>query len=439
MTRIAWLSPLPPQRSGIADYSAALLPHIAARVSVDVYCEGSPDSVPGVRVVRPTRRAIGRLDGYDGVVAHIGNSDLHLWIADAVRRVPTTVVLHEYVIHHMVAALTIGRGDTDGYLDLMQDESGRIGRLLGHAVVDGLSAPLWERAADRFPLTGAVLEQATSVVCHSRFVAAEVSRRFPEIPVSVVAMHAPAANNTPAERPAGAGFVVGAFGFITPNKRLPELMRAVSRLSQDIPGAHLLVVGEAPANINPLSLAAAAGLRPEQVTVVGYADAARFDALLRGCDVLVNLRHPTLGETSATVVSALALGVPTVVSTGGWYDELPDDAVGRVPPGEGEVGLLAALLERLATDPALRERMTIAARRYVRLRLNPGECADAYLRAALAPGGRDAIQNQLMCRLGEDIDSLLPTKSRSRNLLTDRLAATLLETGLAKKRRRLRR
>ena len=439
MTRIAWLTPLPPQRSGVADYSAALLPHIAARVTVDVYCEASPDPVPGVRVLRPTRRAIARLDRYDGVVAHIGNSDVHLWIADAVRRVPTTVVLHEYVIHHMVAALTIGRGDAESYLNLMQDESGRIGRLLGHAVIDGLSAPLWERAADRFPLTGAVLEQATSVVCHSRFVAAEISRRFPEIPVSVVAMHAPAESAAPSERPDGTGFLVGAFGFITPNKRLAELMRAVARLSREVPGAHLLVVGEAPANINPLGLAATAGLRPDQVTVVGYADAARFDALLRGCDVLVNLRHPTLGETSATVVSALAHGVPTVVSTGGWYDELPDDVVARIPPGEGEVGLLAALLERFAGDPALRERMGIAARRYARLRLDPGECADAYLRAALAPAGRDALQTQLMNRLGEDIDSVLPTKSRVRTLLAGRLAAVLLETGLAKKRRRFRR
>ena len=55
------------------------------------------------------------------------------------------------------------------------------------------------------------------------------------------------------------------------------------------------------------------------------------------------------------------------------------------------------------------------------------------------PAGRDALQTQLMNRLGEDIDSVLPTKSRVRTLLAGRLAAVLLETGLAKKRRRFRR
>ncbi len=439
MARIAWLTPLPPQRSGIADYSAALLPLIAQRVSIDAYCEGRPDPIPGVRVVRPTRRAIARLDRYDAVIAHVGNSDAHLWIADVLAEVPALVVLHEYVLHHMVASLTIGRGQGDRYLDLMQDEAGRVGRLLGHAVLDGLSAPLWERAAERYPLTGAVLEKATGVICHSEFVAAEIGRRAPSLPTMVIPMHAPPAAQGAAERPDGASFVIGAFGFITPNKRLPELMSAAAQLSASIPDLHLVVVGEAPHTVDPKAMAASVGLSPESFTCIGYVDAERFDRLLRGCDVLVNLRHPTLGETSATVVSALAQGVPTVVSTGGWYDELPSDAVARVPSGEREVELLTGVLGRLAGDAGLRERMAEAGRNYASHRLNPADCADAYIRAALTPIGRPALHQDLTERLGTHIGGVLESSLPARSSVLHRIALELSRTGFRSEPRRPRR
>ena len=436
MTKIAWLSPLTPQRSGIADYSTGILPLIAQRVTVDAYCEGHPDPIPGVRIVRPTRRALSRLDRYDAVIAHVGNSDVHLWIADVLADVPAMVVLHEYVLHHMIASLTIGRGQGGRYLDLMQDEAGRVGRLLGHAVLDGLSAPLWERAAERYPLTGAVLGKATGVICHSEFVAAEIGRRAPNLPATVIPMHAPPVVEGPDERPDGATFVVGAFGFITPNKRLPELMEAVARLSSTVPGLHLMVVGEAAPGIDPQSLAETAGLPSDSFSYVGYSDGARFDRLLSSCNVLVNLRHPTLGETSATVVHALALGVPTVVSIGGWYDELPNDAVARVPSGAREVELLTAILERLASDVDLRTRMARAGQRYARLRLNPGDCADAYLRAALAPIGRAAIHKDLTGRLGTTIGGVLGSNMPARSSVLRRIALEITRTGVRSEPRR---
>ena len=39
--RIAWASPVPPARSGIADYSAEVLPHVARLADVEVFFEGA--------------------------------------------------------------------------------------------------------------------------------------------------------------------------------------------------------------------------------------------------------------------------------------------------------------------------------------------------------------------------------------------------------------
>ena len=125
--RIAYYSPFPPERSGIADYSALLLPALEAKLDVTV-------------VARKTRR---RPRGVDLRLYHVGNNaDSHGWIVDELRRAPGVVVLHEFVLHHLVAGLTLGRGDRSGYLDAMQAESGLVGRSLAHAVIDGLIPPL---------------------------------------------------------------------------------------------------------------------------------------------------------------------------------------------------------------------------------------------------------------------------------------------------------
>ena len=94
--KVAYYSPLPPSRSGIADYSALLLPALRERIVEVVVAE------PGKRAAAaPT-----------SPLYHVGNDpDAHGWIVDALRKRPGVVVLHEFVLHHLIAGITIGRGD----------------------------------------------------------------------------------------------------------------------------------------------------------------------------------------------------------------------------------------------------------------------------------------------------------------------------------------
>ena len=137
--KVALFSPMPPERSGIADYSALLLPALRARCEVVTVKRGAK---------KPPR-------GTDLCVYHIGNNpDAHGWIVEALRRTPGVVVLHDFVLHHLVAGLTIGRRDGHGYLDAMEREGGVVGRLLGHAVLDKRIPPLWENRPADFHLAG---------------------------------------------------------------------------------------------------------------------------------------------------------------------------------------------------------------------------------------------------------------------------------------------
>ena len=228
---VAYFSPMPPEPSGIADYSALLLPALRRHVDVTVVKRGAK---------RPPR-------GVDLAVYHIGNDpEAHGWILDALRRTPGLVVLHDFVLHHLVAGTTVARRDGHGYLDAMEREHGVVGRLLAHGVLDKRIPPLWESRPEDFPLTGEVLSLATGLVVHSHYVEERVRAVGFAGPVAVVPHPAwPYPHPTPTPATVDGDPLVGAFGNVNQSKRVPQLLEAFARLRTTHPGARLLLVGGA--------------------------------------------------------------------------------------------------------------------------------------------------------------------------------------------------
>jgi glycosyltransferase involved in cell wall biosynthesis len=361
--RVAYYSPLPPDRSGIADYSAHLLPALRQRLEV--------------RVARRRRRPP---RGCDVALYHVGNnSDAHGWIVEALRRRPGIVVLHDVVLHHLVAGMTVARGRPDDYLDAMQDDEGIVGRLLAHGVVDGLLPPLWKDRAADFPLTMSVVEPATGLIVHSRFAenwVRELGFTGPVWRIPMPAWQVPAATAA-TKRP---DVVIGCFGHMNTAKRIPQLLDAFAALLVRRPEAQLILAGSEAPGLHVDELLAARRLS-DAVVRHDYLEEETLWQLIAESDVLVNLRWPTMGETSAMVVRALSLGKPLVVSDVGWFSELPDDVAVKIPVDERETEALVQELERLAADPAQRERMGKAAADWARREHDLDRTADLYVAA----------------------------------------------------------
>ena len=378
--RVAYYSPMPPSRSGIADYSALLLPALRERIEVVV-------AEPGRR--RPAA---------DVALYHVGNDpDAHGWIVDALREQPGLVVLHEHVLHHLVAGITIGRGDGRGYLDAMERDLGVAGRLLGLGVLDNLLPLLWETQPERFPLSGVVLDHAHGLVVHSNFVgerarAAGYAGRLWHIPHPAWSM----ADVVPATDVAGEP-LIACFGFLNMNKRIPELLEAFASLRGERPGARLLLVGAAGERFDVERRLERLGLTAG-VERLDYVPEERMWSLMAACDVLVNLRYPTMGETSGSVIRGLSLGKALVVSDVGWFAELPDGAVLKVPVDEHEVATIRAALG-LAADHAAT--LGAAGRAYVEREHDLGRVADAYVAALETAAGGDAVDDAVIMRVAE--------------------------------------
>jgi glycosyltransferase involved in cell wall biosynthesis len=381
--KVAYYSPMPPERTGIADYSALLVPELAKRVDLHVQKRGRR---------RSPRSA-------DVCVYQVGNdADAHGWIVEALRLRPGVVVLHEFVLHHLVVGLTLARRDVATYLQAMEREAGLVGRLLALGVVDRCVPPLWESRPEDFPLAGLVLDEATALIVHSRYVEGRAREAGYEGPISVVPHPAwPAPEVEPAEL--GEGPLIGCLGHINPEKRIPQLLEAFAVVRETVPQARLLLAGPVAPRFELDSRLERLGLPEGALIREGYVDERRFDSLMAACDVCVNLRAPTMGETSGSAIRALSLGRPLVVSDVGWFSELPDSVAAKIAPDEREVDVLAGVLVELCTNEDARAQMGRAARELAAGEHAVGRVADLYAAALEQAAGGAAVRDAVLAEI----------------------------------------
>jgi glycosyltransferase involved in cell wall biosynthesis len=371
--KVAYYSPFPPERTGISEYSALLLPALRTRLDVAVPKRG------------------GRARG-DVALYHVGNNpDAHGWILDQLRREPGVVVLHDFVLHHLIAGTTLGRKDGPGYLAAMEREGGVAARLLGLGVIDGCIPPLWEVRPEDFPLCGEVLDRATGLIVHSRFVADRAREHGYEGPLWRIPHPAwPRPDVAPA--PVEGEPLLGAFGNLNASKRTGRLLEAFARFRDDHPNARLLLVGAAAADVDMGIRAAGVA---DVVTRHGYVDEQTLWSLMAATDAVVSLRSPTMGETSGTAIRALSLGKPLLVSDVGWFSELPDEIALKVAPDARELDALTNAMAALA-DPETRRRMGDAARELAGREHAVEPVADAYAAALEEAAGGEAVRDAVL-------------------------------------------
>ncbi|MBK1660650.1 glycosyltransferase [Paracraurococcus ruber] len=389
------VTPLPPTRSGIADYAAELLPELArdGPVAAVVARRAAVVPLPGVEVValadyrtRPDLRAWPHL-------YQVGNSLDHAHAFLGALRRPGIVTLHDPVLHHLVEALTLARGRPAGYAAALAAEHGEAGRRVARLRAQGVFDPALRWL---MPLHRTLLDRAQGVILHSRFAAARVHR--PGGPPLLVMPHhlSPAVarldglSQAAARRDLGlpeAGPILLSLGHATPAKRIDVVLEAVARLAARHPGLLHVVAGAPDPALDLAPLIGRLGLGG-RVRVTGWLSEDAFLRHARAADLLVTLRHPIAGESSGALVRALGLGLPAVVDAVGPAAEYPAAVVATLPPGPGMADRLAALVDALLRDPARRAAMGAAARAHLRQHARLDASAAAVRRAVGLWSGR---------------------------------------------------
>ena len=414
--RLAWFTPLPPLRSGISAYSAELLPWLSSSHAIDVVVAPGgtfPPPDPAVRVVdlwEFQRRHLRH--PYDAIVYQVGNAPCHDYMWPALFRYPGLLVLHDGQLHHARARALLRRGRRDHYRAEFAANHPDAPPALTEFVVNGLQGSpyfLW-------PMRRLIIEQARVTAVHSAPLAATLRSEHPEATIVHIPMGVRAPTPCDDRREPHAGVVFGAFGLITAEKRIPQVLRTFAAVRSTMPGSRLVLIGAQDDHYDPVRDIEALGLR-DHVTVTGYVDDAEVDAWLSRIDVAVCLRWPTAGESSASWLRCLAAGRPTVTTDLVHSSDVPsldprtwlvqhtraDAHAARVPPTWRDAVTVAVdvldeehslglAMSRLANDRELRETLGANALEHWRAHHTLAHMRDAYESALNAMATRPLRQ-----------------------------------------------
>jgi glycosyltransferase involved in cell wall biosynthesis/SAM-dependent methyltransferase len=353
--RVAFFSPLPPERSGIADYSEALLDPLRHLAQVEVFSQAS----------QPFDAA-----RFDIALYQVGNNACHSFVYEAALRHAGVVVMHESNLHHLMTEITIRRGDWDGYVRECEYEGGAPAREFAERVRKLEVGPDYEGLA----LTRRLLEGARGVIVHSRFLESEIRAGGFAGPLAVIPHGAwipPGDRNCFRQRLGLDETVplVGVFGFLKPYKRIAESLRAFRRLLRLAPDVKMILVGEPHPDLPLEGMIRSLGLS-SNVRLLGFAPIEDFTGYLSACDIVLNLRYPTLGESSGSLLRAMGLGKAALVSEVGSFREFPDDVCLKVPVGAEEENTIFEYLNLLTSRPDVAQALGARARDYVARQCN---------------------------------------------------------------------
>lgn len=375
--QIAYFSPLPPTPSGIADHSAELLPYLAAYANITLFADDPEQVAAALKAqfpIRPYHTYPTAHWQYDLPLYHMGNSRHHDALYTLSLRYPGLVVLHELGLHHFIADRTIGEGDRVGYIrELAYAQHGPGPDYLSHLQPDDLY---------HLALNNRLIDISIGMIVHSRYVQERVLRVRPSIPTRLIpelmTPQTGQAHRRPEMHAPDEAVIFASLGQITAHKQIELALRAFHRVRRTNPLAYFLIVGEAPTSEAETLAALIAQLNLEPfVYQTGFIPTLpEFVNWLLLADVVLNLRHPTIGETSAIALRAMGAAKPLIVFDQGWYREIPNGAALKIPPLDE--GALVKAMGRLGENADLRRQMGEAGQQYIRSQCAPEEVAAAY-------------------------------------------------------------
>ncbi len=348
--KVAYFSPLPPARSGIADYSAALLDELKKLVDVEVFASRPLSFNP---------------KNFDVTLYQVGNNVHHDFCYETALDHPGVVVVHEANLHHLIADITIKRGDWDAYMRAVEQEGSPADLAYADRVRRLEVGPDYEGV----PMLRQLLSRSKAAIVHSGCVENELRGAGFSGAVARIPHGAwiPDANRSDFRERLGLDEttpLIGIFGFLKPYKRIAESLRAFRRLVRVHPSAKMILVGDPHPELQLDSLIRSLDLGLH-VSVLGFRPIEEFVGYLAACDIVLNLRYPTVGENSGTLMRALGLGKAVVVSEVGSFSELPETICLKAPVDASEEDHLFEYLNLLVSRPEVRKELGARAREWV--------------------------------------------------------------------------
>ncbi|HEX3745606.1 MAG TPA: glycosyltransferase family 4 protein [Bryobacteraceae bacterium] len=386
-TSLLYASPFPPQKSGISTYSDLLVRGLGEFFNLTLLvheCEIDPKQYPGVRILRYADPI--PWDTFDHKLYNIGNNPwYHAYIYEACLRHPGTVILHESVLYFLYVGYYQTR---DSFYQQVFEQEGALGVAMLKAAKKAGNDLLQFKTPELLPFNRELFHSGNSFLTHSQICVNAVRTRAGR-PVRVQQI------NMPVEPPPSPEMgrrrllrrlglpentlLAASFGFIAPTKQNHIVCEAVNRVNRTGKGPVLyLMVGEGGYVDSYLG---------DTIRKTGFVSDALYEDYLASVDLVVNLRYPSMGETSLALLRAMSFGKPCVVSDDGWFSELRENTVLKLEarPGEMLREMLCEVFDLCLTRPEALAQIGHNARHYIQSDFSLGRVSEQIAQFLLKP------------------------------------------------------
>ena len=416
---LAYFSPFEPAKSGIATYSSELLPYLSEYYNITLVADS--DNLDAQRVYEGVEFPLisvyefeKRADEFDRVIHHIGNSHFHIYSCKVLDKFAGITVLHDFFLSGMQKYREFERGDNRYWgLSLFQSH----GYLPFKEYFDEKN---FEDLSFDYPVNLQPLQRSIGVITHSKY-AKNLSKQWyikdiqPQWSIIPHLRKVKAKKDTKGARQKlgidEKSFVICSFGHINKTKLSDKLLYAFigsSLAKQD--NVKLIFAGHRsdPHYCKELEQLAQEQGISDKVLITGWIEMQEFNLYLQACDIAVQLRTLSRGETSGTVLDALSYGIPTIVNANGSMAELDRDALYMLDDNFSDGELIRAL-DELYQNVEFRERLSKNAKAYIEKNNSPKHCARLY---------RDTIE-RFYNSINNPIYPKLSARPRQRQILVD--------------------
>ena len=315
--RIAFLTPFPPDKSGIADYTAKSLEEIGKLAIVDVFTDALPSkSFPGVRNVFPLSEKPFQSNEYDKIVSIIGNSHYHTEILKYHLRYGGACIQHDNRMAELYA------------WNMGHEQFAKKASQLIKRDVKVAECQTWLKDPSLLPtlFLEDIIKKSQPLIFHSKVTQKLVKQMYgvdtDYLPFSsyrhfsdseLTQEHKLATKkklNLPLQE-----IIISTFGLVTETKAPFDCIYATYFLNKWGVPATFYFVGETGALNEPLlNLAKNLGIPTKIKSLNSWTSEETYKDFLLASDFAIQLRTYGFGGLSGAILDCISSGLPTVVN-----------------------------------------------------------------------------------------------------------------------------
>ncbi|MBO5468849.1 MAG: hypothetical protein J6A03_03740 [Lachnospiraceae bacterium] len=334
---ILYASPFNPMQSGISDYSEVLVKALQEKYDITLLVRGyrlsNQQLTESCKVLDYDRDTI-PYHSFDYIIYNIGNQPAyHDYIYQCCLEHPGLIILHDFSLYFLFVGVHGYKGDFMGAIYELEGAKGihRIKdtvRKEHHGLLECKNLP------SVMPLNHEILQSGNKIMVHSEYtyhkimetgyVKEENVRKINHIALvdnttdymskeELFALY-----NIPND-----AIILASFGFISNTKLNHVVCKVISKLASQLEQKVCYVMVGEGTYVDEY-------VDDKVIFKTGYTELIEFNSFIKYSDIIINLRHPSMGETSGALIRILGLGKVCMISDEGWFAEIPDECAIKV-------------------------------------------------------------------------------------------------------------